>query len=250
MEDEQEPDDEYESGFSSKFRDEAKRKKFLNNVLIALGFQLTVCASFIVVSKEVPALGKDLFMSPGGQALSWLAMILWFILLIAISCCRVGRGKPNPSNLALLVISTFLLGVFTASMTVRYDLFSILFAGATTAGVVFILVAITMFTKIDVTDKIMYILGGFLALMLFSFIASLSFYMGWFTWTAAHRTQTIISAFVAVLYVVLILMQLQLIVGGRKYQYDEDDWLVASIMLFYDILMLFMTLLGLSNRNN
>lgn len=46
----------------------------------------------------------------------------------------------------------------------------------------------------------------------------------------------------------MILYDLQLIVGRGKVKYSENDWLRASISLFYDILLFFFQMLSLQGH--
>jgi len=249
VEEEQVEEEDPEAARVRKFQDKAIRKKFVKNVMLALCFKFAVCASFIVLGKTIPEM-EEFFHTPGGQAVTWVSFGVYFILLIAISCCGVGRGKPNPLNVGLLLLTTLLVSVYATAITIQYDIFSIMLAAGVTAGVLLILAVVTIFTKLDVTDKSMYIMGAFLALFLFGIIASIAFPVGWISPNQDNILQMVIAAGFCMLYVVLILMQMQLIMGGRSNQYSEYDWLIASITLFFDILMFFLTFLGISRRIN
>ncbi|ODM90560.1 Transmembrane BAX inhibitor motif-containing protein 4 [Orchesella cincta] len=227
------------------FRHKPTRMSFVRKVLGLVAFQLIACTGFMALAFLNGDL-KSFLMSTAGMSLSIVCLLAWMGLFIAVGCCKVGRGKPNGLNVSLFIISTALLSIYSASIVIYFEIPDIMIAAATTVGVVTLLVLITMLTKIDITGYMIYILGACLALFLFAFISSLLFGLGVIPYEKRLLLQTIITGLFAVLFAIMILYDLKLIVGGgRGGQYGEQDWLIASISLFYDILMFFLQILQL-----
>ncbi|KAK6056525.1 hypothetical protein COOONC_05971 [Cooperia oncophora] len=58
------------------------------------------------------------------------------------------------------------------------------------------------------------------------------------------------SAIVCVLFMVHLALDIQMILGGRKYEISPEDYVFAALMLFIDIYEIFINLLNLFNAAN
>merc|ERR1712146_858589 len=114
-----------------------------------------------------------------------------------------------------------------------YALDEILFAVAITLGVSAALILFASQTKVDFTSKGMYLYASLWVLILLGMITP--FYSG-------------PGALIFSLYMVY---DAQLIFGGkhRKYQFDIDDYVFASLALYLDIVNLFLIILGGGRRD-
>ena len=114
----------------------------------------------------------------------------------------------------------------------------IVFAAATmTAGIVIALTLYAVFTKTDFTTcgGILAVLGGvFLVFMIFSFFFGPTFHL--------------IMSFVGVLlFGIYLVFDTQYIVGGkhRRHTIDKDDYILGAVMLYLDIITIFIYLLDI-----
>ncbi|OXA62480.1 bax inhibitor 1 [Folsomia candida] len=232
------------------FSTKSRRMAFVRKVLSVVMLQLLVCASLtagcVLSSKPTKLwIHKNYF-------IAFIAGIFWIMINIAVGCCQVGRGPPRPLNISILVFGTICLSVFCAFITISYSQDVILYALSSTVLILLIIVVITALTPIDITGWGILLLCGSLALVLASLMAGIILIVS----QSDRETMRVVAIVLCVLFIVLltvfILYDLQLIVGGRKYQLEEADWLFACLMLFGDIVNLFLQLLqlfGLIQKN-
>jgi FtsH-binding integral membrane protein len=121
----------------------------------------------------------------------------------------------------------------------QYQVTSVLLALATVTGVTLGLTLFAIQTKYDFTGWGPYLFVAILVLMIFGFI--IAFFPGN---AVATKVYCGIGALIFSLYLVY---DTQLIVGGekRKYQFSIDDYAVAAICLYVDIIQLFIMILSL-----
>ncbi|CAL8109454.1 unnamed protein product [Orchesella dallaii] len=120
--------------FERTFQDRSYRMFFVRRVLALVGFQLFACTGAMALSLFYEPV-NTFFKSNAGMSLGIVSFFLWIGLFIAIGCCRVGRGPPNPFNVTLLLVSTLLLSTYTANVVVKFEIPDIMIAAATTVGV-------------------------------------------------------------------------------------------------------------------
>ena len=111
-------------------------------------------------------------------------------------------------------------------------------AAVMTLAVTFALTLYALFTKKDFT-----IMGGTLLMVLILFVI-VGIFASIGGWTKTHY---MLYSFIGVLiYGVYLIYDVQLIAGSalskgpeRKYEYDLDDYIVASLQIYIDIVMMF-----------
>uniref|UniRef100_A0A0K0CY05 MARVEL domain-containing protein n=1 Tax=Angiostrongylus cantonensis TaxID=6313 RepID=A0A0K0CY05_ANGCA len=59
---------------------------------------------------------------------------------------------------------------------------------------------------------------------------------------------TVFTALVCVSFMAYLAVDIQMIVGGRRYNLSPEEYVFASLLLFIDIYEIFLTLLSLFNR--
>jgi len=128
--------------------------------------------------------------------------------------------------------------------TVMYSTESVLLALGTTAGVFLALTAYAFLTKTDFTGIGPYLFAGLVCLSLFAFMMTL---FSWFAGTSLigssiHKAYACAGVLLFVFYIIY---DTQLIVGGqhKSHQHSVDDYVLATIDLYLDIINLFMFLL-------
>lgn len=86
--------------------------------------------------------------------------------------------------------------------------------------------------------------GLSIALIIVAVVSLLSFFLprDW-----AKPIELAICGIMIFLMGLFIIYDLQLIVGGRKHQYDIDDYIVAAMNLYVDVMMMFVEILKLLN---
>jgi len=156
--------------------------------------------------------------------------------------CYRSVARKVPLNYILLTIFTIAFAWTCSFICALYDPIDVFIAAAATAGVVVGAFMYAMFTKIDFT----YWLGGLFACLLAWII--LGVMSIWWT----YKWQIILWASLGVLiFTIYIIIDLWLIIGKGRGGFSIDDYIPAAMMLYVDIMRLFLEILkivGASRR--
>lgn len=162
--------------------------------------------------------------------LSTVVMLVSSLVLM----CTSARVR-YPYNYLLLLLFTASEAMLVGTVCAFYTVPSVVFAlGAT----VLITVGLSLFacqTKYDFTScmGVMYILA--LNLLLFGLLA---LFLG-------NWAQVLYSTLALVLFSFYLVIDTQLIIGRGQLRLEEDDYIVAAVMIYLDIINIFLTLLRL-----
>ena len=163
------------------------------------------------------------------------------VIEIAIICCK-GCARRVPLNYILLltftVCQSFVFGVITSMYTAE----SVLMAAGMTLGMTFALTLYACTTKTDFTacGALFFTLSiGMMALM------ALSFFM-----TFAEWWYPVLSALLLVFYGLFLIYDTQMVLGGGKHELTYDDYIVGALILYVDIMMIFLELLKIFGSSN
>jgi FtsH-binding integral membrane protein len=169
--------------------------------------------------------------------LMWLSLALSFTFMI-IFACFPSLMRKYPLNYFILFLFTATEGLFVGLICSTYSVQSVLLALVTVTGITLALTLFAFQTKYDFTGWGPYLLVATLVLLVFGFV--LIFVRN----EIAQKVYCGIGALVFSLYLVY---DTQLIAGGshRKHQFNVDDYAMAAICLYIDIIQLFIYLLAL-----
>jgi len=148
--------------------------------------------------------------------------------------------KMKPYNwmymFSYTLFMTYLLGV----VGVVYSSQMLLLGGITTLSIFLGLSLYAIQSKYDYTQYGNYLIIVLFSLILFGFILS---------FTNIPILNTFYSVLGAIIFAFYIVYDTQLIVGGnhRKHQFSTDDYVIASISLYLDIINMFLYLMDLLN---
>lgn len=219
--------------------EKAIRNGFVRKVYSILSAQLVVTA---VIGRIIMSVGDSL---PDSTVIFLLFSCL--AISVAVMCvffCRPDLMRKSPTNYILLGLYTLAMGVMVGFISASYTQESVLIALGITCLVVVGLTAFACQTKYDFTGFGPYLFCGCLVLMGFGFtlwIASMAGLSG----PAFETARLVYSAMGALLFSAYIVFDTQMIVGGtqHRYQFSVDDYAFAAIMLYVDIIQLFLHLL-------
>ena len=82
-----------------------------------------------------------------------------------------------------------------------------------------------------------------LSIVLLTLILSMMFFSFAVWW------HPFVSAILVVFYGLFLIYDTQLIAGGHKYELSLDDYIIAALMLYTDIILIFLELLKLFGRS-
>lgn len=214
------------------------RKTFISRVYSILWLQLLVTSIFIGCCNKIQPLQKFM-VTPGGVTIMYLCMFL----VIFLSCCMYcvqDSIRKCPGNFLYLTLFTGSCTYMLGYAGVAYKLTTLLLAGLSTLGIFSGLSLYAIQTKYDYTDKGGYLIAALLGLIIFGFLAPL---------TNLPILSIVYSSVGSIIFSFYIVYDTQLIVGGehRQIMFHTDDYVLAAVSLYLDIINLFLMLLDLLN---
>ena len=217
---------------------------FVRKVYGILCCQLLLTSLFVIVCQG--PLRDYLYdsASPTGKSGPF---VLFIIATVVALICAIAIGC-YPSVARRVPVNYFILSVFTIAeaytvgyFTVFFEPLDVILAALLTLTLTIVLTIYAFTTKRDIT---MY--GAFLwiagwALLAFSLL---------FFWIGpkfpAYRPLVIVISILAIaLYGFYLVYDVQLLMGGKRQEFSLDDYIIASVAIYLDIIILFMRILQL-----
>mmetsp|Transcript_11446 Transcript_11446/g.24601 ORF Transcript_11446/g.24601 Transcript_11446/m.24601 type:complete len:247 (-) Transcript_11446:327-1067(-) len=217
------------------FAERQIRQGFVRKVFGILAFQLALTAGVGAAFVAVP--NVKLFVAANPWTL-WGSLGLSFALILVLACSESAR-RNHPTNLLLLFSFTLCQAVLVGTASATVDTQVLLLAVGITAAVVFSLVVFTLQTKVDVTS-----LGGVLYTLLITLLAASIIQM----FLHVQWLHLAICTGGAALFSVYLIFDLQLIMGNSEVSIGPDEYVLAALNLYLDILNIFLYILQLVNE--
>ncbi|XP_017858229.1 PREDICTED: protein lifeguard 1 isoform X1 [Drosophila arizonae] len=211
------------------------RRHFISKVLVIIGFQMAFTAGCTVGVLFWP-LAINMFQKE--KYLMYIGAGGMFVGSSVIFCCR-RLSRKVPINYFLLFVYTIFTTMMVCSTTVYYQTNLILYAFGTT---VLLCICLTIFAMCFPCDFTGY--GPFLCVTGFATFAVgiLAFVM------KDPLVQMIYLGISLILFSLYLVYDIQLMVGRHKNQYCEEDYIIAALSIYSDIIRMFITLLQLIAR--
>ncbi|KAM3962174.1 uncharacterized protein ACR2FA_003669, partial [Aphomia sociella] len=173
-----------------------------------------------------------------GQFITMLALNY---AMVCSTCARV-----LPCNVVCLCIAVLAMSVITAYFTVKYETRLVLYALVATLITVFVCILLAC-SSFDFTKWLLYVVVIAAAVSAITMIISI-------TWMATGNyskpMHIVILLVGTILNVVILVIELQTILGGGAVELSEDDYALAAFMLYTSIVDLFIKLLQLGGLLN
>lgn len=221
------------------FKSNRVRLNFIRKVLSILSFQFLITVMFIVASVHSPHYQNFI---KENVWVTGIALVTVIITTYALGC-YTSVARSIPINYILLMLFTLSEAYLVSGLTAVTDPKIVLTAGVLTVGMVVALTLYALTTKTDFT-----MCGGllFVAVLLIC-LASLmvSFFSSFFDVTWMELTLSVLSIFVFSIYLI---HDLQLLTGERSHQFTVDDYIMASLMIYIDIIRIFVEILKILNK--
>lgn len=169
-------------------------------------------------------------------------------MMFVFICCPQTM-RQTPLNYVIGLVFTIFKSLLIGFICINYSLDSILLAVGITALIVVSLSLFACQTTYDFTGMGPYLFVASLVVMAFGFFFMLSSWMG-FGGLGAFKTMNLVySVMGAMLMSCYIVYHTQLIVGGKhQRQFTVDDYAIAAINLYIDIVQLFLFILRMVGR--
>lgn len=216
------------------------RHGFIKKVFGIVGIQLLVTTGIASLFKVYESAIRS---SPAAMPLITLAMMMPMVLL-CYSYCNPQVMREYPSNYFYIAAYTFCFGCIVGFSIIQFKTDSVLFVAGITAAIVLSLGLFAMQTQYDFSGAGPYLLCALVALCFTSFAASIA---GSITGARNETLHVLISGFGALLFSFFIVYDVQLIAGGKHQQirFGLDEYAFAALVLYMDIINLFLHLLSL-----
>ena len=173
--------------------------------------------------------------------LMWTCVGLLLTTEIIIFCCPAGR--QHPINLIMLLIFTlcesYIVSYICAIVANENGSQVVVVAAVMTLAIVLALTAYAIFTPTDFTIKwgiVIVILMAMLMLGIFSI----------FVWSPFLNN--LYCSLGVIVFGIYLVIDTQLIIGGRRLEITMDDYVVGALILYIDIIQIFLYLLALLGK--
>lgn len=211
----------------------AVRKGFIVKTYGILLSQLAMTCFFILLT-FIPAIKQYVTVNLINQPIILVFLIIFLIVTIVVcivfSCCRE-TARSVPTNYILLFSFTLCMSFYCFLLCSFYETKYVISAALLTFGATVGLTVYAAKTKTDFT-----FCGAFL--FAFIFILVLTGLLFW--WVEG----TVIYLMLGVLiYSLYLIYDTQLIIGNKTYQYNVDDYCLAALNLYIDIIYMFIKIL-------
>ncbi|GFQ91932.1 protein lifeguard 1 [Trichonephila clavata] len=221
------------------FSDKAIRAVFVRKVyfilMIQLLFSLAVISLFVFEKHVKLFVRKNIFVY-------YISYAIFLGVYIALACCGNLRRK-YPTNMILLSIFTMSMSYMLGTISSFYNTDVVLMAVGICAAVCLAVSVFSFHTKFDFTSC-----GGILFILVW-----VLFLFGILTIFTYNRIMTTIYAGCgALLFVLFLAYDTQMLMGGKKHELSPEEHVFAAMQIYLDIVYIFMFLLTIlgSGKNS
>lgn len=219
-----------EGGYAD-FMDKQIRQGFIRKVFSILAVQLLVTFGCAIGFASSAPLKSYLMQNAWPFYIAFPALIG---SMIGIACCG-DLHRRFPHNYALLGVFTLANSYLVGVTTLQYDTETVLMAVAITAGITLALTLFAFQTKYDFTTAGGFLLCALLALFSFSILSAILPYN-----KMAHIA---FASAGALLFSCYLVYDIQIMMDGKRIQISPDDYVLAALNLYLDIINLFLYIL-------
>ncbi|CRH02901.1 bax inhibitor 1, putative [Plasmodium relictum] len=215
------------------------RHGFIRKVYSILSLQLLITFGFSALAVLHQPI--KIFLIKNYVLFFVLGIVLSLPILITIACVpTIARKYPSNYFVLLLITIGMTLIVSLASARTNSEIF--FYAFGITAVVVIGLTIFAFQTKWDFTGWYVYLFMAFLILFVIGII-------GIFVRSKIYNL--IFSGISAFILSISIIVDTQLIIGGKhkKYEFSIDDYIFATLALYMDIINLFISILSIISNS-
>jgi len=175
----------------------------------------------------------------------WLSFVI-VMATMCIAACNPELMRNFPSNYAILCVFTLAESILVGAIGSRYTAESVLIVVVITAVVVFGLTLFACQTSYDFTGWGPYLLCALLVLCGLSFCFVIGALLGLANSPAFKALHLAFAGISALLFSFYIIHDTQLIMGGKHTtMFSIDDYCMAALSLYMDIIQLFLQILSM-----
>jgi protein lifeguard len=217
--------------------DNETRLGFIRKVMGILAAQMLVTVLIVLSVCLSSGLSEFLY---NNIWLIYLCLGFYLVVLIMLMCFK-RFARSVPVNYILLGVLTVSMSVIAAVITSCYDPYSVLIALGLTLAVTVSLTIYALTTKTDFT-----VCYGLMWALCFAttIVALLLIFNGtggglyyFYCWLCV------------IAYSIYLIVDIQLVAGGRRHKVDHEDYIIGALVLYIDIIMLFLKILKIVGKS-
>ncbi|XP_038859446.1 protein lifeguard 1 isoform X1 [Salvelinus namaycush] len=214
----------------SSFDDKTIRKAFIRKVFSVVTLQLLVTFSIVCVFTFSSVVRAAV------QSNIWIYLssyILFAVVAISLSYSN-SFSRSHPWNLVGLSVVTLTLSYLVGTVASFHDTTAVVIAMGATVAISFTIIIFSAQTRVDFTicNGILLVLA--VDLLMFSFFCCF-FY--------SNVLQIVYGSLGALLFSLFLAIDCQLVMGRQKYALDPEEYVFAALILYLDIINIFLYLL-------
>ena len=210
------------------------RLGFIRKVYGILCLQLSFTLFFCILAMSSTAIAEFLQQSMG---LLIFASVLSIVILIALLCCK-DFARQVPANYILLSLFTISEAYMVATTCSLYDPMTVIIAACMTLGVTLVLTAYAYTTQHD------FKVSSAIGMVLLSSLILFAVFSGFFGLGGAF--EVVWSTLGVITYGIYLVIDTQIIADEKGL--SVDDYIVGALMLYVDIIGMFLYLLRLLEK--
>lgn len=211
------------------FSEKNTRLGFIKKTFGILSVQLLITAIFCII----PFVSEPIRIF---MVTHWYITIICSVLAMIILYVTVytKAGRKVPINYIMLFTFTLLESYVVAFVGARYEPSTVLLAAGLTTAMVIGLSLYAAFTKTDFTKC-----GGFLTICLVVLITGgiLAFFF------RNKILNLVLSVLGVIIFGIYLIFDIQLLMGNKKNKFSKDDYVLAAMMIYIDIIQIFIYLI-------
>ena len=207
------------------------RNGFIRKVYGTIFFQLLITTAVVYYVMTNESIMNYMFQNTN---LIFLLLILSIGIMLILVCTQASQQVPL--NYILLIAFTLLEAFMVSFTTIYFDPISVLACAGMTMIIVFGLSMYACFTKRDIT-----MMGGFLfcCSLLLIFLGFIGFFF------RSHFYQMFLNSIGVLLMSLYLIYDTQLVIGEKQLLILIDDYIYGALLIYLDIISLFIRILRL-----
>ncbi|CAH8553735.1 unnamed protein product [Schistosoma rodhaini] len=223
---------------ASKFNDKTIRHAFIRKVYFTLSVQLLFTFGIVCVFCLVKPVTNWV------RRNSWfyyLAYAVFFVTYLVLGCI-VSVRRRFPGNYICLTVFTLALSYMAGSIGAFYGAEAALIAVALTFALCICITLFAMQTRFDFT-----MCSGFL--FVFSCVVMLTgiaIMIVYFVLGPNKILQGVYSGILTLLFGLYLAYDTQLIMGGREFELEPEEYIFGAMQLYVDVVFMFMAIAGIA----
>ncbi|EDW64379.2 uncharacterized protein Dvir_GJ22864, isoform A [Drosophila virilis] len=218
--------------YGTDWDDDHTRRHFISKVCSIVALQMAVTTIITAIFLFVES-ANDLLME--NSYIKWIALAGTLLTSLILICCN-SVARKVPINYILLFLFTGFMALGVSCMSIYYTTRLILYAIGITLAICIALSLFAIFAPCDFTGW-----GPYLCVL--SIVLVL---MGLLAFFIRNRILSLVYCSLGlIIFSLYLVYDIQLMVGGRRNEFSEDDYIIAALGIYIDIIYIFIMILGI-----